>query len=97
MVGWPLIFPADGFIYFMVKAGLMERGVRREAFQGFAPQPSVPSSTSGTTFLGRKIPAYNPRQSGYEMGATFCGNDPVSVSGLVSPCRIENIKDASDH
>ena len=75
----------------------MERGVRREAFQGFAPQPSVPSSTSGTTFLGRKIPAYNPRQSGYEMGATFCGNDAVSVSGLVSPCRIENIKDASDH
>lgn len=39
----------------------------------------------------------NPRQSGYMMGATFCSNDPVSVSGLVSPCRTENIKDASDH
>lgn len=70
---------------------------QRVASQGFAVQLPCTHPSLLHNIPGKKIPGYNPRQSGCKMGAIFWSDDPVSVSGLLSPCTIENIKDSPNH
>ena len=67
------------------------------ASQGFAVQLPCTHPPLLHNIPGKKIPGYNPRQPGCKMGAIFWSDDPVSVSGLLSPCTIENIKDSPNH